>query len=63
MCSYSRVPHSHQVDGHLLGRVLGALTFAAKGAPSLVDVTAMGVLAEDEPPQETLPPISEPEGL
>jgi hypothetical protein len=57
-------PHLHQVDGHLLGRVLGALTFAAKGAPSLVDVTAMGVLAEDEPPQqENVPTVSEPESL
>ena len=57
-------PHPHQVDGHLLGRVLGALTFAAKGAPSLVDVTAMGVLAEDEPlPQENVPTVSEPESL
>ena len=44
--------------------MLGALTFAAKGAPSLVDVTAMGVLAEDEPlPQENVPTVSEPESL
>ena len=35
------------VDGDLLGRVLGILTFAAKGAPSLVDVTAMSILREE----------------
>lgn len=34
------------VDGNLLGRVLGLLTFAAKGAPSLVDAMAMAVMQE-----------------
>ena len=34
------------VDGNLLGRVLGLLTFAAKGAPSLVDAMAIAVMQE-----------------
>ena len=34
------------VDGNMLGRVLGLLTFAAKGAPSLVDAMAMAIMHE-----------------